>query len=197
MNKTIAILLSMWYGLLLSIKWVTGKIFYTVAYLAKDWVYDNDIIKNYTIPKGVQENKLKWLLWLFLDDDQPNGYPLWYAKELLGYEPITKWDKFKCAYAWSAWRNPMYNINYNYLSKPSKIVSHEAAFGEYQWNRKLRASSGDNGVQFVWMTREDGRTTYLFSMASQKLPLIGKPFTLYYGFNADTNGRFTVAIKFK
>lgn len=191
------ILLSLWYGLLLAIKWAIGKIFYPLAYLVKDWVYGNDVIKNYTIPKGVQESTTKWVLWLFFDDDQPNGYPLWYAKELLGYGPKTAWDKFRCAYTWSAWRNPMYNVNYNYLSKPSSIVSNKVVFGNYSWNRKLRASNGDDGAQFVWMTRADDRTTYLFSAASQNLLWLGIPFTFYYGWNADTNGRFTVAIKFK
>ena len=195
--KTKTILLSLWYGLLLAIKWILGKVGYPIAYYFKDWVYGNDAIKNYTIPKGVQENKFKWLLWLLLDDDQPTGYPLWYAIELLGHAPVTKWDKFKCAYAWSGWRNSAYNINYNYLSKPSAIVGHEIAYGKYEWNRKLRASNGDDGMQMVWMKREDGRMTYLFSYANPKLPVIGKPFTFFYGWNADTNGRFTVAIKFK
>lgn len=192
-----AILLSIWYGLIIAFKRIPAWIFYPIAYLAKDYIYGNDVIKNYTIPKGVQENKIKWLLWLLLDDDQPNGYPLWYAKELIGYEPKTAWDKFICAYSWSAWRNSMYNINYNYLSKPSVIVSYEVQFGKYTWNRKLRASNGDDGAQFVWMERADGRTTYLFSVASQNFLWLGVPFTLYYGWNADTNGRFTVALKFK
>ncbi|MCW8932178.1 MAG: hypothetical protein OQL19_18335 [Gammaproteobacteria bacterium] len=192
-----SILLSVWYGLVIAFKRFPTWLLYPIAYLAKDWVYGNDVIQNYTIPKGVQENNLKWLLWLFLDDDQPNGYPLWYAKELLGYEPKTAWDKFRCAYTWSAWRNPMYNVNYNYLSKPSSIVSNKVVFGNYSWNRKLRASNGDDGAQFVWMTRADDRTTYLFSAASQNLLWLGIPFTAYYGFNADTNGRFTIAFKFK
>lgn len=192
MEKTKAVILSLWYGLLLMIKWVIGKIFYPIAYLAKDWVYGNDVIKNYTIPKGVQDSKLKWLLWLFLDDDQPRGYSLDYAVDLIGYKPATKWDKFRCAYSWSAIRNPMYNINYNYLSKPSKIAKFEKVFGDYPDNTKLRAEYGYNGMQLVFMVREDGRTTYLFSMAYTKIP-----FTMFYGWNADTNGRFTVAIKFK
>lgn len=193
--KSKAIMLSLWYGLILMIKQVVGKVFYPFAYLAKDWVYGSDVIENYTIPKGVQESRLKWLLWIFLDDDQPTGYDLGYAIKMLGYEPHTKWEKFKCAYSWSAWRNPMYNVNYNYLSKPSAIVSHEVVFGKYPWNRKLRASNGDNGAQLVWMMREDGRVTYLFSVGYK---LFGKvPFTMFYGWNADTNGRFTVALKFK
>ena len=197
MKKTKAILLSLWYGVVLFGKLFVGKIGYPVAYAFKGWVYGKDTIKNYTIPKGVQESKIKWLLWLFLDDDQPNGYPDWYAKELLGRLPTTKWDKFRCAYSWSAWRNPMYNINYNYLSKPSPIIDFDRVFGQYEWDKKLRASNGDSGVQFVWMWRFDGRLTYLFSIAIQKLPLIGKPFTMYYGWNADKNGRFTVAMKLK
>lgn len=197
MDKVKALVLSIWYGILLVIKWVLGKIFYPIAYLAKDWVYGDDVIKNYTIPKGVQDNKLKWLLWLFLDDDQPTGYSLGYAIELIGHTPETKWEKFRCAYSWSAWRNPMYNINYNYLSKPSEIISNEIVFGSYVWNRKLRASNGDNGMQLVFMDRADGRTTYLFSIASQNLLWLGISFTMYYGWNADYNGRYTVALKFK
>ena len=192
MNKLRTILLSLWYGLVLAIKWVIAKPLYPIAYLCKDWIYGDDVIKNYTIPKGVQENRLKWVLWLLLDDDQPTGYPEWYGIELLGKVPETKWEKFKCAYSWSAWRNPAYNINYNYLSKPSKIVSHVISFGNYEWNRKLRGSDGCNGVQLVWFTREDGTLRYIFSAASTKIP-----FTMYYGWNPDNNGRFTVAMKFK
>lgn len=192
--KAKAILLSLWYGLVIAFKRFPAWIFYPIAYLAKDWIYGNDVIQNYMIPKGVQENKFKWLLWLLLDDDQPTGYPLWYAIELLGHVPVTKWDKFKCAYAWSGWRNSAYNVNYNYLSKPSAIVGHDIVFGKYPWNVKLRASNGNDGIQFVWMTREDGRLTYLFSLAK----IFGKiPLTIFYGWNADTNGRFTVAFKFK
>ena len=172
-------------------------ILYPFAYLAKEWVYGNDAIKNYTMPKGVQDSWLKWLLWLFLDDDQPMGYSLDYAVDLIGYKPVTKWDKFRCAYSWSAIRNPMYNINYNYLSSPSAIISHSVGFGKYEWNRKLRASNGDSGVQLAWTVRADGSTKYMFSVASQNLPLINKPFTMFYGNNLDYNGRFSVAIKFK
>lgn len=192
-----AIFLSLWYGLIIAFKRFPAWLFYPIAYVNRHWVYEGSEVKNYSIPKKAQENWVAWFLFLFLDGDQPTGYPLWYAKELIGYIPITKWDKFKCAYSWSAWRNPMYNVNYNYLSKPSLIVSHKVVFGSSPWNRKLRAYNGDNGHQFVWMTREDGRTTYLYSVAIQKLPLIGKPFTFYYGWNADTNGRFSVAIKLK
>lgn len=195
--KTKAILLSLFFGVVLLVKGILAKVFYPFAYLAKDWVYGNDVIKNYTIPKSVQSSWIKWIFWLLLDDDQPNGYPEWYATELLGYVPITKWDKLKCAYAWSGWRNSAYNVNYNYLSKPSPIVDHKIVFGKYAWNKKLIASNGDEGAQLVWMMREDGRTTYLFSYACQNVPLVNKPFTFYYGWNADTNGRFTIAMKFK
>ena len=195
--KAKAILLSIWYGLVIAFKRFPAWVFYPIAYINRHWVYEGSEVKNYTIPKKAQENWLAWALWLLLDDDQPTGYPLWYAIELLGHVPVTKWDKFRCAYSWSAWRNPMYNVNYNYLSKPSAITSYEVVFGKYPWNRKLRASNGDEGSQFVWMTREDGRTTYLFSVASQNFLWLGIPFTFYYGWNADTNGRFTVAIKFK
>jgi|GEM_PF-4499860 len=191
------ILLSLWYGIVLAIKKPLSWIIYPFAYLAKDWVYGNDVIKNYTMPKGVQDSWIKWLLWIWLDDDQPEGYPIWYAIELLGHVPKTKWEKFKCAYAWSGWRNSAYNVNYYYLSNPNTIVSYEIVFGKYDWNRKLRASNGDYGAQFVWMTRADDRTTYLFSVASQNFLWLGIPFTFYYGWNADTNGRFTVALKFK
>ena len=130
-----------------------------------------------------------------MDDDQTTGYPEWYGTELLGRTPESKWDKFRCAYSWSAWRNPMYNVNYNYLSKPSKVIAHEVVIGTYPWNRKLRASNGDDGVQLVWTTREDGSMKYLISVAKN---FFGKiPFTLYYGWNVDDNGRFTVAVKFK
>lgn len=193
-DKLRAIGLSLWFGLVLIIKQFFGKIGYPIAYLAKDWVYADDKIENYIMPDGVKKSKIKWLLWLFLDDDQPTGYPEWYAVELLGYEPVTTWEKFRCAYSWSAWRNPMYNVNYNYLSKPSTITGVDMVFGKYEWNRKLRASNGDDGVQFVWMTREDGRTTYLFSLAKTFIKI---PLTIFYGWNADANGRFTVAFKFK
>lgn len=88
----------------------------------------------------------------------------------------------------------MYNVNYNYLSKPSEIVEHEVAFGNYAWDTKLRASEGNDGVQLVYAKRADGRTTYLFSLAKK----FGKiPLTIFYGWNMSTNGRFTVAVKFK
>ena len=96
-----AILTALFFSAIMVVKKALALFAYPFAYAAKDWVYGSDVIKNYTMPKGVQNSWLKWCFWIFLDDDQPTGYPLWYAKELLGYEPTTKWDKFKCAYAWN------------------------------------------------------------------------------------------------
>lgn len=193
----IATLTALLFSIVMIIKWILTKIFYPFAYLAKDWIYGKDIIKNYSMPSKAKDNMFAWFLWLFLDDDQPNGYPNWYAKELIGYVPTTKWDKFRCAYSWSAWRNPSYNINYYYLSNQSNIVEYDVWFGKYEWDRKLRASNGDNGAQWVWFTTAKRQKRFLFSIAIQKLPLINKPFTLYYGWNTNYNGRFTVAVKFK
>ena len=61
--KAKAILLSIWYGLVIAFKRVPAWIFYPIAYLAKEWVYGNDMIKNYTMPKGVQESWLKGFFW--------------------------------------------------------------------------------------------------------------------------------------
>ena len=187
-----AILTALFFSIIMLIKKPFGWILYPFAYLAKDWVYGNDVIKNYTMPKGVQGSWLKWCFWVFLDDDQPTGYPLWYAKELLGYEPVTKWDKFKCAYAWSGWRNSAYNVNYYYFGNQSEIVSHKVWFGKYEWSRKLRASNGDNGMQWVWYTTAKGQERFMFSAAYKKIP-----FTMFWGWNLDYNGRFSVALKFK
>lgn len=192
-----AIITSLLFGLVMCIKKPLGWVFYPFAYLAKDWVYGNDVIKNYTMPKGVQDSWVKWCFWVFLDDDQPTGYPEWYAKELIGYEPTTKWDKFKCAYAWSGWRNSAFNINYYYLSTQSPIVSHKVVFGKHQWNKKLRASNGDDGVQYVTFKTQSGKERFIFSIASHNLFWLNIPLTFYYGFNPDTNGRFTIALKFK
>lgn len=192
-----AILTALSFSVIMILKWIVAKVMYPFAYLAKDWVYGWDIIKNYTMPKGVQDSWVKWCFWIFLDDDQPSGYPDWYAKELIGYIPMTKWDKFRCAYSWSAWRNPAYNINYYYFGNQSPIIDHKIWFGKYTWDRKLRASNDDNGAQWVWYTTAKGQKRFLFSIAKQSLPIINKPFTLYYGWNTNTNGRFTVAIKFK
>lgn len=194
-DKLKAIGLSLWFGLVLMLKQVVGKIFYPFAYFVKSWVYGDEKIENYTMPEGVRKSRIKWVAWLFLDDDQPSGYPMWYAIELLGHEPDTKWEHFKCAYAWSAWRNPMYNVNYVYMGNRSEIVSYKKAFGAYTWNRKLRASNGDNGAQLVWFKTYDGRVRYLFSVATKLFNRV--PLTIYYGWNADFNGRFTVAWKFK
>lgn len=212
------ILLGLWNGVIIAFKRFPAWVVYPIAYPSRHWVYEGSEVKNYTMPKKAQENWLAWFLWLFLDDDQINGYPDWYAKELIGKLPISKWDKFRCAYAWSAWRNPMYNINYNYLSNQSPIVSHEVVFGHHEWNKKLRASNSDDGVQLVWYTTAKGQKRFMFSVAMAELykgkmiqfkkvnkwykitPYIGGvviPFTFYYGWNLDTNGRFSVAIKFK
>lgn len=187
-----AIMTALFFSIIMFIKKPIAWILYPFAYLAKDWVYGNDVIKNYTMPKGVQDSWVKWCFWVFLDDDQPTGYPVWYAKELLGYEPTTKWDKFKCAYAWSGWRNSAYNVNYYYFGNQSEIVSHTVWFGKYEWNRKLRASNGDNGIQWVWYTTAKGQERFMFSAAYQKIP-----FTMFWGWNLDANGRFSVALKFK
>ena len=53
------------------------------------------------MPSGAQENWVKWFFWLFLDDDQPTGYSLRYAREQIGKDLETKWEKFKAAYMWS------------------------------------------------------------------------------------------------
>ena len=192
-----ALLTALAFSVVMVIKKPLAWIIYPFAYLAKDWVYGNDEVKNYTMPKGVQGNSIKWTLWIWLDDDQPTGYPLWYAKEILGYEPITAWDKFKCAYAWSGWRNSAYNVNYYYFGNQSEIVSHKIWFGNYEWNRKLRASNGDNGIQWVWYTTAKGQERFMFSGGIQKLPVINQPLTFFWGWNLDYNGRFSVALKFK
>lgn len=192
-----AILTALFFSAIMIVKWILAKIFYPVAYLAKDWVYGNDVVKNYTIPLGVQHNLLKWYLWLFLDDDQPKGYSERYLLGIGKELPITKCEKFKAAYSWSAWRNPMYNVNYVYFGNRSEIVSHKVVFGKYEWNRKLRASNGDNGAQLVMYTTAKGQERFLLSAATNNLFWLKIPFTMFYGWNADYNGRITVALKFK
>lgn len=151
-----AILTALFFSALMVLKKIPAILFYPSAYLAKNQVYGNDIIKNYTIPKGVQDSWAKWCLWLFLDDDQPNGYSERYLLSIGKELPVAKFEKFKAAYYWSAWRNPMYNINYVYFGNQSEIVSHRVWFGKYEWNKKLRAVNGDNGIQWVWYTTAKG-----------------------------------------
>ncbi len=194
-SKLKAVITSIVFAIVMIIKWIAAKFIYPIAYLAKAWIYGNDTIENYKMPEGVKGTYVKWFFWLFLDDDQPNGYPDRYAIERLGIIPETKWEKFKVAYMWSAWRNPAYNINYVYFGNQSPIVSHSVEFGEYDWNRKLRYSNGDNGAQFVWFTTEKGQSRFIFSVAKKYFGKI--PFTAYFGWNPNFNGRFTVAGKFK
>lgn len=189
-----ALSLALFFSLLMVTKWILAKFFYPFSYMLKDWIYGNDEIKNYTIPSGVSNSRVKWLFWLFLDDDQPKGYPEWYGKELLGIVPVAKWEKFRCAYSWGAWRNPAYNINYNYFSNQSTIVWHHTIFGKYEWDRKLRVSNGDDGIQLVIFKTYKGQERFLFSLAKT---IFSIPITIYYGWNCNTNGRFTVAFKFK
>jgi hypothetical protein len=194
LDKCKALLTALLFSIIMVVKWVVAKIVYPVPYLLKGWVYGNDSIKNYTIPDGVARNPIKWVLWLFLDDDQPLGYPVRYAIEILGHVPETKWDKFRCAYAWSAWRNPAYNVNYNYFGNQSTIAKYYKEFGNYEWNRKLRSSNGDNDMQLVWFSTMKAQSRFIFSLAKKPFDV---PITMYFGWNPNFNGRFTVAFKFK
>lgn len=58
-----ALLTALSFSAIMILKWIVAKVMYPFAYLAKDWVYGNDVIKNYTMPKGVQESWLKWFFW--------------------------------------------------------------------------------------------------------------------------------------
>ena len=192
-----AFLLSLIFGLILLVKGILAKVFYPFAYLAKDWVYGDDEIKQYYMPRGVQESWIKWFFWVWLGDSQPLGYSVRYATNELHNDLSTPWKRFCAAYMWSAMRNPAYNVNYYYMSNMSKIVKHKVIFGKYEWDYKLRAQDdGVNGAQLVTYKTYKGQKRFLFSCAYQSLPIIKVPFTFYWGWNTSEEGRFTVAMKF-
>jgi hypothetical protein len=191
-----AFLLSILYALILLTKGLVAKVAFPFAYLVKDWVYGKDEIKHYYMPAGVQESWLKWCFWIWLGDSQPLGYSIRYAKEVLNNDLSTTLKRFWAAYMWSACRNPAYNINYVYLSNMSRIIEHKVIFGKYEWDMKLRAKNGTDGVQLVTYRTVKGQDRFLFSCAYKSLPLVNLPFTFYWGWNTSQEGRFTVAMKF-
>jgi len=196
MKKTQAIFLSLWFLILLITKGLWTKLFYPIPYLAYEWVMMGVVRKSYTRPENIFKNPIKWFLWLHYDDDQPPQGAKWFQRDYCNCECdyASRLNRFICAYRWSAWRNPMYNINYNYLSNTSEIINHEVVFGKYEWNRKLRCSNGDDGYQLVFYKTAKSQNRFLFSMAKKPL---GIPLTIYFGWNINNNGRFTVAGKFK
>jgi len=187
MEKMKTILLSVWYLVILVTKGVWARIFYPVAYLFYDWTMRGTVRRNYTIPESIAKNPIKWFLWLHYDDAQPPCG----SKEFIA-DKCTR-CRFLCAYKWNT-RNSMYNINYNYLSNQSKIVSHTEPGGIYQWNRKLRRRNGDIGSQLVWFSTEKEQYRFLYSMAKI---WFNRDVTFYFGWNPNTNGRFTLALKIK
>lgn len=146
----------------------------------------------YTQQEQKPKSFIKWFVWLHCDYAQPSYGPEWFTKDYCKCECDTssKWSKFVCSYRWSALRNPMYNINYNYLSNHSSIMYHKVIFGSYDWNRKLRYYKGDRGVQLVTYRTTKGQDRFLFSLAKYGI-------TFYFGWNASFDGRFTVALKYK
>lgn len=195
-NKFKAIMLSAWYLLILILKGIWTKLFYPIPYLAYNWVMQGVVRKSYTRPENIFKNPVKWFLWLHYDDDQLPQGAKWYQTEYCHCECdyASKLNRFICAYRWSAWRNPMYNVNYNYFGNQSPIISHKISFGSYKWNKKLRCSNGDNGFQLVWFITQKQQNRFIFSVAKRPF---GIPITFYFGWNPNTNGRFTVAGKFK
>jgi len=178
--------------------WLVKKfwtlIFYPLPYLAYDWVMDCVTRKAYTRPEKIFANPIKWFFWLHYDDDQPPEGSREFVKENYPNGLQSKWDRFVCSYKWTAIRNAMYNVNYNYLSNTSPIILHEKIFGYYAWDRKLRCSNGDNGFQLVFYKTAKNQNRFLFSMAKRPF---GMPLTIYIGWNTNFNGRFTFAGKFK
>lgn len=191
-EKIWTIILFIVYLLIMATKAIAALFVYPIAYLLKNKIYGNDEIEAYTMPQTVQNSWFKWIFWLFLDDQEPLGYSEWYAEDILGHQPETKWQNFWVSYRWSAVRNSAYNVNYYYLSTRSDIIYHEKVFGKYDWDRKLRTKYGDSGVQFVWFKTEDNQVRFLFSCAIQKINL-----TLFFGWNTDYNGRITLALRFR
>lgn len=187
-DKILAVLTFMWFLVLMLIKKVWALFFYPIAYYCYDWVWQGSVRKAYTIPDKIKANPIKWFLWLHYDDNEvPQG------SNLHQYEN----NCFKglwCAYKWSAIRNPMYNVAYNYFSNMSLIVDYEKVYGNYDLDRKLRNKYGDNGVQFVWFRTAKGQTRFIFSMA---IRVFNFPITTYWGWNPNTNGRITVGLKGK
>jgi len=222
-NKLSAVLLSIWFLVLLVLKGVWTKVFYPIVYLVYSWTMKGVERKNYVRHEKIFASPIKWFFWLHYDDDQPKEGPNWYREQSPVFSkytlPLTRWQTFACAYGWNAVRNPMYNINYVYFGNSSEIVHVERAFGDYDWDRKLRSSNGDNGYQLVWFLTEKKQSRFIFSMAKyfkfikpvmterkwffglcsvpKKIVVINVPWTFYFGWNPNTNGRFTIAGKFK
>jgi len=197
-NKLKAITISIWYGIIMIVKRFITIFTYPIAYSAYDWVMDGVERKNYTRPAKIFANPIKWLMWLHYDDDQPKQGADWYRTQNILLNkmtlPLNKLETFICAYGWTAIRNPMYNINYVYFGNQSNIIYYKVAYGKYDWNKKLRSSNGDNGVQLVWFLTEKKQNRFIFSLAKKPF---GIPLTFYFGWNPDFNGRFTVAVKLK
>ena len=156
---------------------------------------EGTVKRSYTIPESVSRNPIKWLIWLHYDDSQlPQGSVSFQTDNCRCFHNCSdKWERFVCAYKWNT-RNSMYNINYNYMSNQSPIISHHKSFGDYEWDRKLRRRYGDIGSQLVWFTTEKDQYRFLFSMAKIWFK---KDITFYIGWNASFNGRFTLGLKVK
>lgn len=129
-NKFKAVSLSIWFLILLIVKGIWTKLFYPVAYLFYDWVYNGVERQNYIRHEKIFANPFKWFMWLHYDDDQPKEGAIWYRDNspMFGKYtlPLTKWQTFMVSYGWSAIRNPMYNINYCYFGNRSEIIERES-----------------------------------------------------------------------
>lgn len=188
--KTIALFFL--FSFVMLVKLIVAKFIYPISYLLKDWIYADDYIQRWDKPSGVKTNYIKWFFWLFLDDAQPEGYTEKYAKRILGHEePQTKWEHFKVCYAWSALRNPAYNINRFYLSTWSDLIYCKKTFGKYACDKKLRSKNNDKGVQLAWFRTADNHVRFIFSLANYELPI-----TFFIGWNPQFNGRMTIALRF-
>jgi len=157
------IMTSIFFLLILLLKGLWAKIAYPIVYA----------FRHKADEKG---NVLQWFIWSHLDEQQPPWGPLWFNGGGTG---------FKWAYKWSAIRNPMYNVNYNYLSNHSPVTN---VIALREGNYKFRLRNGDKGFQKVTYTTADGRDRFLVSYASKRV-------SGYFGWNVSTSGRFTVALK--
>ena len=177
MNKLKAIGLSLLFLSILAIKGTYALVAYPFVYPFYEWASVN------------RDTQLGRFLWMHFDEEQPTYGPDWY------YGDISTWyGKFYWSYKWSALRNPMYNINYYYLSNYADVTKCTKVWGNYDCTRKLRRRKGDLGTQFVWYITEHGETRFLFSLAQI---WFGVDVTVYFGWNVSHDGRFTVAGKLR
>jgi len=197
-EKLIAVLTAIGLFVLLGLKNVWGKIFYPIVWVTSyKWAgkpYERE--NGYEFPEELRGKWFKWLLFLHFGRSNSCGAS-WYQQDYLHIDCETAgyFKRLWASYMWSAWRNPMYNINYLYMSNMSKVVWAEKSFGPEVWDRKLRVRHGHDGYQLVWYKTEKKQNRFLWSMAKE---YFGK-FTVnaYLGWNASTEGRYTVALNIK